>query len=144
MKVYGRWGLGGVVRNEEGLIMVSATWETPCCNDPLLAEGFALLSTMRLAQDYGFRKLVFESDNEQLIHMVKEENRSNRSYLGSILQKIWSTQSLFDTCQFVFTHRSGNRLADSLVQLAHDKPNLVWFEEVLIETNSLYFHELMN
>jgi hypothetical protein len=144
LKIIGSSGLGGIIRNEEGLVMVSATWKSLGSNDPLLAEGYALFKTIRLAKDCGSRRMVSESDSEALIRMVKDETQSNRSYLGSLIQEIWSIQSSFDICDFAFTHRSGNKIADSLAHLAHEKPNLVWIEEVPLEAHSLYFHDLLN
>jgi hypothetical protein len=38
----------------------------------------------------------------------------------------------FDFCRFSFKHRSCNKVAQSLAQLAHTKPNRVWIEEVLV------------
>jgi hypothetical protein len=88
--------------------------------------------------------MIFESDSETLIRMVKDTTQRNRSYLGSVIQEIWSTQSYFDTCNFAFTHRTGNKVADSLAHLAHEKPNLIWIEEVPVEVHSMYFHDLLN
>lgn len=126
------------------LVMTTSTWKSLGSNDHLLAEGYAMLKMMVLAKECGFRQMVFESDSETLIRMVKDKTQSNRSYLGSIIQEIWSIKSYFDTCNFAFTHRSGNKVADSLAHLAHDKLNLVWIEEVPLDAHSLYFHDLLN
>lgn len=51
MKVKGVWGLGGIIRNEEGLVMVAATWRTQGYDDILWAEACALMNMLKLAQE---------------------------------------------------------------------------------------------
>lgn len=149
LKYAGSWGIGAIIRDEEGLVMAAATWKVNGGEDTLMAEAHALISTMRLAKDCGFRRVYFESDNKRLISLIKEEQlkteeKRNRSYTGQMIKEIWKLQLSFDKCNFMFTHRSGNKVADQLAHLAHEKPNMVWIEEVPIEANTLYFHDLLN
>ena len=89
----GSWGIGAIIRDEEGLVMAAATWKITDGEDTLMAEAFSLLSTMRLAKDCGFRRVCFESDNERLIRLIKEEQmkteeKRNRSYMGHMIKEI--------------------------------------------------------
>jgi ribonuclease HI len=144
MKIPGHWGLGAIIRNEEGLVMVAATWLSPRSEDPLLAEAYALFRTMVLARECGFQRIIFESDSELLVRKVKEDRIHNRSYLGYLIDEIRRQQCLFATCSFSFTHRSGNKIAHHMAQLGHEKPNEVWIEEVPVAIDIMYFHDLMN
>lgn len=144
MKVLGHWGLGAIIRNEKGLVMAAATWLSPGSDDLLLAEAYALFRTMVLARDCGFQRIIFESDSKLLVHKVKDERIHNRSYLGYLIEEIRRQQCLFATCSFNFTHRSGNKVAHHMAQLAHEKPNEVWIEEMHVAINNMYFHDLMN
>lgn len=82
---HGKWGLGIIIRDEVGLVMAASTWETDGNDRALEAEAYALLTGMRFAKDCGFRKVVFEGDNEKLMKMVREDYVQNRSYLGLML-----------------------------------------------------------
>ena len=129
--------------------MAAATWKITDGEDTLMAEAFSLLSTMRLAKDCGFRRVCFESDNERLIRLIKEEQmkteeKRNRSYMGHMIKEIQRFQISFDKCHFLFTLKSGNKVADQLAHLAHEKPSMVWIEEVPTVANTLCFHDLMN
>ncbi|AET05111.1 hypothetical protein MTR_8g101620 [Medicago truncatula] len=118
------WCLGAIIRDEAGLVLAAATWTTQGCDDVLLAETYGLLVTMRLCID-------------------RDEN-SGRSYLGLVIKEIHFLQSFFDTCQFSFTHRNGNKTPHCVAQLAQSDPGLVWLEEVPISINEVYFHDLIS
>jgi len=49
LKVKGKWGVGSIVRNEQGLIMAAATWESNGSTNVLEAEAFGMLKTMRFS-----------------------------------------------------------------------------------------------
>jgi len=144
MQSHGKWGLGIIIRDKAKLVMAASTWETDGIDNVLEVEAHALLTGMRFAKDSGFRTVVFEGDNEKLMRLVREDYVHNRSYLGLMLQEIHRAKSSFDTYQFLFTLRSGNKVANRLAQLAHFEPNKVWMEEVPLEISSLYFQDNLN
>jgi hypothetical protein len=144
LSVHGRWGIGAIIRNEEGLVMLAATCNVAGNQDPLTAEAYSLLSAMQISVEGGFRNMQFESDSESLIRKVKEDNKIDRSYLGLILQEIRMLQSSFDMCLFSFAHRASNTVAHSLAHLAHSVPNLVWVEEVPEAIHNVYFSDLIH
>ena len=144
MKCQGFWGLSAIIINEEGLVMASATWRTPGNEDSVLAEACAMLKAMHLVKECGFRKVVFEGDSEKVVHMINKENGMDRSYLGLFIQEIQLIKSNFDKCNFRFTHRDNNKVADKLAHLAHPEPDLVWMEEVPLAIYDVYFHDLLN
>jgi len=123
--------------------MVAATWRLPGLDDIMMAEAGALLATVRLVMDCGFRRVVFEGDNESLIRRIQNGKIDDRSYLGSFIMEIQSLQYYFDKCQFSFIPRCCNKVADSLAHLAHTDPNKVWIEEVPIVVHDVYFHDLI-
>jgi len=101
-------------------------------------KRLALLNSVKLARDCGFRHMEFESDSEHLVGMLKSKENRNRSYMGLIIREIISLMSHFDLCVFRRTHRLGNSVAHCLAQLAHSEPNRVWIEEVPVQIQSLY------
>lgn len=144
LQTQGHWGLGAIVRNDSGLVMAAATWSLDGSDDPLMTEAFALLTTMRLAIDCGFRKIIFEGDNERVILMARNGKLHNKTYLGSIIEEIQSLQRAFDICNFNFSHKSSNKVTHKLAQMAHSEQNHVWLEEVPNTILDVYFHDLVH
>jgi hypothetical protein len=134
----GWWGLGSIIRDELGLVMAAATWRLKGSDEAITAEAFALLLTVRLARDCGF-----EADNERVIKLVQNEKIENRSYLGKILDEIRVLQSSFDTCQFRFISRKYNNVAHNMAHLAHSCPDRVWIEEVPLDVQDMYYHDIL-
>jgi hypothetical protein len=46
LSVHGIWGLGAIFKNDEGLVMLAATWSLAGCQDPVMAEVYGFLLTM--------------------------------------------------------------------------------------------------
>ncbi|XP_024640794.1 uncharacterized protein [Medicago truncatula] len=144
LQVKGWWGLGSIIRNENGLVMASAAWKIKGTEEVILAEAFSLLSTVRLAIDCGFRQMIFEGDNEKVFRTLKDNKIEDRSYLGSIIKEIQRLQFSFDKCQFNFIPGECNTTAHSMAQVAHSNPNSIWIEEVPTQISAVYFKDLLN
>jgi len=144
LQIEGWWGLGSIVRDAKGLVLATATWQTPGVKDVMFAEAFALMKTMRLAIDCGFRRVLFEGDNEKLMKRIQTEELEDRSYLGFIMKEIQVLQSLFDTCQCNFINREANATTHSLAHLAHSNPNEIWIEEVPEAISDVYVTDILN
>jgi len=144
LQMPGWWGLGAAVRDEKGLIMASATWKMKGSDDVKFAESFALLRTIELARDCGFRRVSFEVDNELLARMIQNEQAEDRSYLGQLIYEIRSLQSCFDMWSLKHIDRSRNGLAHKMAQIAHSDPNKVWIEEVPFEANRMYLQDIIH
>lgn len=132
------------MRNSQGLALASATWRVHGSDDVIVAEALALLYTIRLTLECGFRRMIFEADNQRLIRLVQNEKEEDRTYLGQIIGVIRQLQSHFDTRQFRHISRTCNKVAHCMAQLAHLNPDKVWIEEVPIEAQEMYFHEILN
>lgn len=72
------------------------------------AEGLAMLNTMKLAYECGFRRLVFESDNKKLIHLLQRREEAEKTYLGSIVREIEDMGLHFDKAIVSFSKRKNN------------------------------------
>ena len=144
LQINGAWGLGGIIRDNEGLVMAAGTWLVHGHDHALEAEAFAMLTTMKFTAECGFRSVMFEGDNERLIRMVKEGLIQDRFYPGLMVQEILKTKLAFDKYLFSFIPRTGNKVAHHLAQLAHSDPNMIWMEEVPLAITSMYLHDILN
>jgi hypothetical protein len=90
----GTWGLGSIIRDEHGMVMASATWRYGGFDCVTTAEAFPILSTMKLVQQCGFRRMMFESDNEKVIKLLQHKDVFHRSYLGSMFREMLKLGSL--------------------------------------------------
>jgi len=105
--------------------MAVATWKLDGFEDAATTEAFAILKTMHLALKCGFRCVIFESDYELVVQLLKKEIRNQRSYIGSMVKEMLDLKTKFEYCLFSFSPRSCNRVAHTLAELAHSKSNRV-------------------
>lgn len=73
MQISDLWLLS-IVRDEQGFILAAATWKSHGSESAILAEAFALLTTMKFVVECVFRKIIFEGDNDRLVRMLNEKN----------------------------------------------------------------------
>lgn len=123
--------------------MAAATWRLKGSEEVITAEAFAMLQMLRLARDCGFRHMEFDSDNEKIVHLVQNEKKENISYLGLILSEIRVLKSCFDTCHIKYISRSCNLVAHNIAQLAHSSLDTIWLEEVPLDVQEVYYHDLL-
>jgi hypothetical protein len=125
----GKWGLGVTCRDSTGMMAAAATWEVPGNANPLLAEAYALYLAVHFAIDCCFRKVEFESDSVGLIKLLNSNEQNPRNYLGSIVEGIKGSSSLFRFCSFKHINRESNQAAHNLALWAHNEPNGIWIED---------------
>jgi hypothetical protein len=91
--------------------MAAKTWKIDSFECTTTAEACTLLNTMKLALDCGFRKVIFESDNEKVIRSLDLGDGDNITYLGCMVREMHSLSLDFDFYRFSFKHRSCKRIA---------------------------------
>jgi hypothetical protein len=129
LSIDGSWGLGAIFRDEEGLVLASATWKIPGFNDPSTAEMCALYFTVKLAIDCCFTNVDFESDCRKAIEGISDTTTSPRSYFGNLVKGVQHNRSRFNSCSFRHIDRQANKVAHELASLAQSIANNVWLEE---------------
>lgn len=102
------------------------------------------MMSLRFALDCGFRRTLFEGDNEKIFKRIQNVENEDRLYFGFLIKEIQILQSRFNTCQCNFIHREANSTAHSMARLAHSSPNRVWIEEVPSEILDVYCKDLLN
>lgn len=80
-------GLGMIIRDENGSIIVSACKFLSSCCSPLYAELEACREDIAMALEWSLAPCTIEMDCEEAVHMIKEEG-IDRSVFSSTVQEI--------------------------------------------------------
>ncbi|OMO58663.1 reverse transcriptase [Corchorus capsularis] len=115
-------GLGVVIRDYEGKILVSGARILFFVADSLHAEVHAILFGFELALEHGITRCIIESDSLLAIHEINKKETVLWEG-GLLIEEIREIASLFDCCSFQFVNREANSVAHSL---AVSKLDNVW------------------
>ena len=123
-------GLGIVIRDESGLIIVALSQKIPLPSSMELVEALAARRALIFAQEISIFKAEVEGDSLKVIQALNNP-KPNRTQIGHIICDIQILGVGMQSCTFNHTRRGGNRLAHSLakrVVLAADTD--MWLEEL--------------
>lgn len=128
-----RIGLGGVVRNHKGDVMMATCVMEDGGEDVDVAEALSARHGIQVAVDAGFRQLILEVDCLKLFNYLREGRRESSPF-GFIVQDIFCAADFCSNISFAHVRRSGNKVAHNLAKLSlsHDACK-VWLEEVPLE-----------
>ncbi|KAL5774840.1 hypothetical protein ACOSP7_012397 [Xanthoceras sorbifolium] len=93
-------GLGVVIRDSKGLVMLSSSRNLDACYSPNIAEAKAILFGMQLAIDSGLLPAVVESDSSSVISLINAKN-SIFTDIGSILADIFDLRDSYPLGSFL-------------------------------------------
>ncbi|KAH1067121.1 hypothetical protein J1N35_032108 [Gossypium stocksii] len=118
-----------LARNADGRILGACTYLIQDVADAFIAEARACERALLFAKDMGFQKLEVEGDSLSIIKKLKE-NRTDRSILRSIIQRIRSLEKFFEKVIYLFVPRDIIRVAHALAMEGRVRQsNRVWVEE---------------
>ena len=123
-------GLGVVIRNEHGQVMVSLSERTLLPSSVIEVEVLAARRGLELAVETGFRNIVLESDSQILITAVREDFYSLASF-SHLVKDIQFIASYLSLINYSHVRRQCNALAHSLARRAKSlSQSQVWMEDV--------------
>ncbi|OVA01478.1 hypothetical protein BVC80_8617g17 [Macleaya cordata] len=112
-------GLGIILRDETGFCKGGKSITTWACSAEH-AEGLAILSAVKWAQELGYKQVMFEGDSQSIMYYLN--GKASGLGLG------WRTKNLLDeglsiakhflSCKFAFVNRAANQVADCLAKKA--------------------------
>ena len=115
-------GIGAVIRNERGEVMVGMTTIGPRIETSEEAELLACRRSLEFAMDASFTSIMIEGDNINVMQAISS-NVANFSFLNHVVDDI---RHLMAGLQWVITskiRRGGNKVAHVLA------PDLYWLED---------------
>ena len=132
-------GMGGVIRNDKGLIMAAFTQTIPLPTSVEIVEVLAAYSALVLANELSLNQVQLEGDSEIIINALSKGGKDSSSF-GHILMDIKLLSSAFQCLSFSHFRRQANKVVHCLVRLAC-KFSLyqVWMEEIPLDFESVYF-----
>ena len=123
-------GLGVVIRNREGRVMASLSQKIPLPMSVIEVEVLAARRALELAVELGFDHVILEGDSEILHKALLAEDRNFTPY-GHLVQDIVYLSSFLSAFKTSLVHRSGNKLAHSLVRNSKSLNHMqIWMEDV--------------
>lgn len=96
--------VGAVIRGEEGIAKLAAAWKVEDRWEPIIAEAKAVLLGMQVAIEFGYRKVIVESDCLHLINAISSHERGGNS-LHLIIDDIVHASNLFESVSWSFVRR---------------------------------------
>ena len=108
-------GLGVVIHNEEGQVMVSLSQKTMLPFTTIEVEAMVVLSALKLALETGFHQIILEG-NSQILISALENNFHSLSNFGHIVKDIQYLASCFSKIYYSHVRRHCNIITHSLVR----------------------------
>lgn len=125
----GKVGLGMVVRDAVGDVLMIAGSKGTEKRQVLHAEADALLFGLRYSYDAGFRRLEVEVDNQTLAALVAGKTKVF-SATQIVVNDIIDFAKKLEVCSFGFSRRTCNKVPHSMAKASLDfEEDLVWMEE---------------
>ena len=123
-------GIGDVIRNDLGEIMVSMSAKGPQVADSEEAEILACSRALEMAVDSGFSDLIVEGDNASVMKNIAGPC-PRFSRFGHLYEDIHCLVSGLRSNSIQFVHREANRVAHSLARYARNlDDDLIWMEDI--------------
>ena len=130
-------GLGVVIKDEHGQVIVSLFERIPLPSTVIEVEALAARRGMELAVETGFRNIVLESDSQILITALREDFYSLASF-GHLVKDIQFTATYLSSINYTHVRRQCNGLAHSLARRARNlSRSHVWIEDVPSDSSSV-------
>ncbi|KAL3340233.1 hypothetical protein AABB24_028718 [Solanum stoloniferum] len=110
-----RAGLGGLLRDYEGIAICACVSEVTC-DDIFLVELLAIWRGLMLAVSIGIKMIWVESDSMSAVKAINKKQPHNQK-AASCLQHIWKILNKFQKYQVTHSWRETNRAADYLSKM---------------------------
>ncbi|KAK2649623.1 hypothetical protein Ddye_017112 [Dipteronia dyeriana] len=122
-------GVGLIVRQSNGLVLVASAQCFTACFSPLVAEAVAILRGLQCAVSCGFYPVVLDSDAKWVVDLINSGNET-QAEIGAIVEDILVISKQFNI-PISFVPRAANMAAHVLANNGlRSCTDQVWYEEV--------------
>ncbi|XP_042974665.1 uncharacterized protein LOC122306301 [Carya illinoinensis] len=125
----GRMGIGVVIRDENGDVMVSLCSQKRNVRDPLVAELQALRQAMKLCADLNITEVIFEGDALKVVRAVNNLE-SSWEWHGQVVEDIKKVLRNRTSWKVIHAYRESNCVAHFLAKFSFTvNEDRIWIEE---------------
>ena len=117
----GRSGAGGVIKNADGVKVLSYTWGIGY-NTSIQAEALALLQGLKQLKSLGIRVALVLGDSQSIIKTMVDSNFPSDLRLSRLIRRIRVLTNSFQTLNFYHVKRGNNTEADAEANKAVSLP----------------------
>ena len=121
----GYFGLGLIMRREDGGTVVVATREAQSGEDVKLAEALGILEALQFIKENGLRSIIVETDSQACVKAILSKCRS-RSYWGKTIEACILLCNSLDKIDIKWTNMNSNHVAHEIACWATKEPDRYW------------------
>ncbi|KAF5445494.1 hypothetical protein F2P56_034541 [Juglans regia] len=126
----GKAGIGVILRNKEGQVVMAAIKKEDMADEPATIELIAWLRGLQLCLPLGISKLVVEFDCLLLVQELQESHEFS-STNGNLLKDVRDLMKHFNELHIKHVYREGNGVAHSLARFAWNVVDIqMWWDYV--------------
>ncbi|XP_042954614.1 uncharacterized protein LOC122291030 [Carya illinoinensis] len=134
-------GVGVILRDEKGKVILAACKKEPEFSDPMEVELLAILRGLQLCIPLGIGELIVETDSMLSVRALTAEGESMSPH-GNLIYSILSLSKQLPKVTFQHAGRVHNAAADGLAKLARFVEDLtVWWESIPECISQIVWHE---
>uniref|UniRef100_A0A0D9XBY8 RNase H type-1 domain-containing protein n=1 Tax=Leersia perrieri TaxID=77586 RepID=A0A0D9XBY8_9ORYZ len=108
-------GAGVVARNDQGEFLCASAIFLESIPDAVTAEGLACRRALQIASQFGFSKVIFETDSLEITSLVNGA-QANRSIHRYLIQDLKRRLQYLPEAKLVWSRRSPNEAAHLMAQ----------------------------
>jgi hypothetical protein len=123
-----KWGIGVVVRDNEGVVVDASSWQVFSLLDSEVAEALAMRNGLEFTKGMCFLNLIAESDDYNVV-LALNVHQQSLNYVGSIIRDCISFKGVFRSLNFLHVRREANQAAHYLAKYAIKNLDCIWIEE---------------
>ncbi|XP_042965938.1 uncharacterized protein LOC122299618 [Carya illinoinensis] len=128
-KKEGKVGIGVVIRDEEGEVLVATGEQMNYMTDAAIAESFALRKALEVCRDLNFNNVWFEGDAQNIVNAVNTETEDMSRY-GSVIEDVKNLLKGRKKWRVSFVFREANEAAHVLARdVLFFQSEIVWIED---------------
>jgi ribonuclease HI len=121
----GKWGLGWILRKNNGDWISAATRVVQGIDEAIEAEARGIMEAVGDLNRFQQEKVIIESDNSSAVKAI-QTRKYPRSYWGLCLRKVREKMDRNPQISIVWAKRSKNIVAHKLAEWASIEPNKTW------------------
>jgi ribonuclease HI len=121
----GRWGLGMVLRGEDGRVVGAATKAQIGSGNVELAETTGLLEALNLVESLQLESVIIEMDAATIVRAIHNKSFP-RNHWGRLAHRCSRVFDANDNISLSWISRKGNEAAHASARWAIREPNKYW------------------